>query len=44
MGLFLGASILSVTELCEFVFFLSWYAFILVSKRQRVGYNGSVRR
>jgi hypothetical protein len=44
MGLFLGASILTVTELCEFLFFLSWYAFVLVSKRQALVYHGSARR
>jgi len=33
MGLFLGASILSVTELIEFLLFVIWYMCVYLTKR-----------
>jgi hypothetical protein len=41
MGLFLGASILSVTELIEFMLFVIWYMCVYLTRRNVMVYTGS---
>lgn len=41
MGLFLGASILTVIELGEFMLFVMWYFLVNLFKRNVVVYNGN---
>ncbi|CAG2251857.1 unnamed protein product [Mytilus edulis] len=41
MGLFLGASILTITELCEFILFVIWYLLVRLFRRNIVVQNGN---
>lgn len=41
MGLFLGASILTIIELCEFILFVIWYLLVRLFRRNIVVQNGN---
>lgn len=44
MGLFLGASILTVTELIEFMLFVIWYIYVYLTKRNVMMYTGNTTK
>jgi hypothetical protein len=44
MGLFLGASILSVTELIEFMLFVIWYMCVYLTRRNVMVYTGNMTK